>query len=156
VVVLAIGCGKSETDVYVDKAQKLVKELVVDSEVIDSTEAIMDVPLELSLASEERKIRKVPHRGLFRTYLIQCGKAKFGSIERSSANVMVVRKFLYDICIEQGLLPRHIMDHLDISVEMVFIPTDNELTQLAIPHTREALKRKRIAGKLRASPPRGA
>lgn len=75
------------------------------------------------------------HRGVFRNYLVRCGQAKFGTPLRNEANRLVIRKFLYDLCVDRGLLARHIGDHLDIATEMVFIPSRAQLTAAAIRHT---------------------
>jgi hypothetical protein len=77
----------------------------------------------------------VRHKGQFRNYLVQQGKAKFGCPVRNEANRLVVRKHLYDVCSDHGLIARHINDHLDVATELVFIPSQDQLIALAIPHT---------------------
>ncbi len=86
----------------------------------------------------EQTVRRKPvrrHGGVFRNYLVQEGKAKFGTPTRSSANTLVVRKYLYDKCREHGVLARHINENLDFAVEMVFVPSENELIAAAVRHT---------------------
>ncbi len=77
---------------------------------------------------------KIPRRkrGSFRNFLVMQGKAKFGTPKLTEANRMCVRKYLYDICKEHHVLPRHIVDNLDFAVEMVMIPSEPELKALAL------------------------
>jgi hypothetical protein len=75
------------------------------------------------------------HKGRFRSYLVRSAQAKFGCPLRNEANRLVVRKYIYDLCTERGLLARHIVDHLDIATELVFIPSRAQLTAAAIRHT---------------------
>jgi hypothetical protein len=81
------------------------------------------------------EFKKVRHHGLFKNYLVSCGRAKFGSPIRNNANLLVVRKFLYDVCKEHGVLPRHIQANLDFAVELVFMPSKDELLARAVRHT---------------------
>jgi len=86
----------------------------------------------------------VRHKGYFRHYLVQSGQAKFGCPVRSEANRLVVRKYLYEVCVERGLIARHINDHVDIATELVFIPSREQLTALAIPHTGLSVIRHKV------------
>ncbi len=92
--------------------------------------------------------RRVRHRGLFRSYLIQVGKAKFGTPTRTAANTMCVRKFLYDECVSHGVLARHIVDNLDFAVEAVYVPSRSELLAKAVRHTKLAEIRSAVGKKL--------
>jgi len=71
----------------------------------------------------------------FRAYLVKTGKAKFGLLKRTQANYMCVRKFLYDQCVQHGVLARHINDNLDFATELVFVPMKSDLQRLAIKKT---------------------
>jgi len=71
----------------------------------------------------------------FRAYLVKTGKAKFGLLKRNQANYMCVRKFLYDLCVQHGVLARHINDNLDFATELVFVPMKSDLQRLAIKKT---------------------
>lgn len=91
--------------------------------------------------------RKVPKRkrGSFRAYLVRIGKAKFGNIKNTSANRMCVRKFLYDACVDHGVLARHIVENIDIATELVFVPTDTELKLRAVSQTNAVRRQLRLA-----------
>jgi siderophore synthetase component len=86
-------------------------------------------------------------------YLVQMGKAKFATPQRTEANKLVVRKYLYDLCRERGLLARHINDHLDIATNLVFVPSRDELTGLAIPFTERSKIRDRVRKELNGQGP---
>ncbi len=103
----------------------------------------LDQDLELSIAGVEGK-RTVKHRGVFRNFLVRSGHAKFGCPTRNEANRLVVRKYLHDLCVEQGLLARHIADHLDIATELVFVPSRQHLTAAAIRHTELSRLRREV------------
>jgi hypothetical protein len=94
----------------------------------------------------EADVKKVArkHKGSFRTYLVQMGKAKFGTPTQTEANRLVVRKYLYDLCRERGLVARHIVDHLDMATALVFVPSREELVSLAITQTALSRDRGRI------------
>lgn len=77
----------------------------------------------------------VRKKAAFRNYLVMAGKAKFGCPVRNESNRLVVRKHLHDLCVDRGLIARHIIDHLDIATELVFIPSREQLIALALPHT---------------------
>lgn len=94
------------------------------------------------------------HRGSFRNYLVRCGQAKFGCPTRTEANRLVVRKYLYDTCVEAGLVARHIVDHLDIATELVFVPSKQQLVAAAIRHTATTISREREMADLRGQSPR--
>lgn len=80
--------------------------------------------------------RRVRAKAPFRAYLVKIGKAKFGRLRNSEANRLCVRKYLFDACVEHGVMARHIMDNVDFATEMVFIPSASELARLAIKHTQ--------------------
>ncbi len=79
--------------------------------------------------------RAVRKKAQFRNYLVQQGQAKFGCPQRNEANRLVVRKYLHDVCVDRGLIARHINDHLDIATELVFVPSRNQLLALALSQT---------------------
>jgi hypothetical protein len=126
---------KTTRELYIEKATKSFNEV----ELIDSALEIDDVAENISLS--DKKIRVVKKRGLFRSYLVQVGKAKFGSPHRNAANILCVRKFLYDECEGHGLMKRHIAANLDFAVEMIFVPSRSELEALAVHHTRVSVHR---------------
>lgn len=95
----------------------------------DATEVVDIAPT----AESKRRVR---HRGLFRSYLVQQGKAKFGTPARTKANELVVRKYLYDECRACGLLPRHITMNLDFALEVIFMPSRDEILAKAVRHTQ--------------------
>jgi len=138
---VAFNCGRywwSKTtlrELYITRAAdaQISNELVTDDEAAELQEL-----LEVSLTSEfpeavKKRIRK--HRGSYRNYLVQVGQAKFGCPSRNEANRLCVRKHLFDTCVADGLLARHINDHIDIATELVFIPSRSHLTAAAIRHT---------------------
>jgi hypothetical protein len=122
-------------------ADKVVKNVIdemnksSDDEIDDVTD-LVNVNVIDSVDNSVVAKRRVRSRAPFRAYLVKIGKAKFGSINHSNANVLCVRKYLYDACIAHGVLARHICDNVDIATELVFVPTVSELTKLAIRHTR--------------------
>jgi len=97
-------------------------------------EAVGAVDVLDSTTPKRRKLRK-RCKAPFRAYLVKVGKAKFGLLKRSEANYMCVRKFLFDECVQHGLVARHIVENLDFATEMVFVPMAYELSKLAIKHT---------------------
>jgi hypothetical protein len=76
-----------------------------------------------------------PHHGSFRKYLVREGKAKFGCPKVTEANRLTIRKFLYDLCRERGLIARHIADHLDVATALVLVPSRVEIQAAAILKT---------------------
>ncbi|UQZ09608.1 hypothetical protein [Freshwater macrophyte associated tombus-like virus 3] len=93
------------------------------------------------------------HTGLYRNYLIRMGKAKFGTPECNAANRMAIRKYLYDICREDSVRPRHINEHLDIAVAMVMVPTETEIVAAAIAHTASTQAKCSLMKGLRGATP---
>lgn len=84
------------------------------------------------------KLKRRPRtKAPFRSWLIKIAKAKFGTPKRTEGNRMCVRKFMYDHCVEHGVLARHIWENVDIATEMVFVPTKSELHCAAIKHVTE-------------------
>lgn len=112
----------------------------------------LDADLELSVDGPPAK-RVVRHRGVFRNFLVRSGQAKFGCPARNEANRLVVRKYLHDLCVEHGLLARHIADHVDIATELVFIPSRQQLTAAAIRHTELSKLRHGVMTDLRGQLP---
>jgi hypothetical protein len=105
----------------------------------------------LDIKKPEKESRR-PKHGYFGSYLVQQGKAKFGTPARSNANRMVVRKYLYDICTDAGLKARHIIDHLDIATELVFVPSRVEIVAMAVQHTKQTKSRVKTATELGRAP----
>jgi hypothetical protein len=92
----------------------------------------------LEEAPRDHKQVSKKHKGLFRNYLIRMGKAKFGCPRKNEANRLVIRKYLYDLCTERKLIARHINEHLDIAVAIVFIPSKDELVAEALSNTERS------------------
>jgi hypothetical protein len=90
-----------------------------------------------------RKVKR-KHRGSFRAYLVRIGKAHFGNLTNTQANRLCVRKFLYDACVDHGVLARHIIQHVDIATELVFVPTDDELRNCAVHRTNTVKRQLRL------------
>jgi hypothetical protein len=120
------------------RTERLVTTLIAEHQLKAAT-TDTEVSVDDSTIGDNRKV--VKKRGLFRNYLVQEGKAKFGCPKRTEANRLVIRKYLYDRCVDHGVLPRHIAMNLDFAVETVFVPTDDDIVARAVPHTYVA-KRK--------------
>jgi hypothetical protein len=129
---------------YVARAGDIQNEFEVN---IMATEG--DEPTEVENLVDT-KTKSVPrkHAGSFRHYLVNQGQAKFGCPARNEANRLVVRKHLYDVCLDAGLIARHINDHLDIATELVFVPSRKQLTALAIAHTDLTITRRMVSNDL--------
>lgn len=124
-----------------DTIEQSCDEVVVDANTNDAGEVIPVVKL------------RVRHRGSFQSHLVSIGKAKFGCPSHSAANVLCVRKYLHDYCVEHHVLPRHIATLLASAVEAVFVPWDGELVAMAIRTTAEAKRRRKLQELLGESPP---
>jgi len=110
-----------------------VNDVIVD-EVDDVTTIVSANAIDSSDNSGGVK-RRVRSKAPFRAYLVKIGKAKFGLLRRTDANILCVRKYLYDNCILHGVLARHINDNVDFATELVFVPMRDELCKLALKHT---------------------
>lgn len=91
---------------------------------------------------------KPRRKASFRTFLVLTAKGKFGTPRRNEANRQAVRKFVYDLCKEHGLKPRHILEHVDIATALVFVHSDEELEAMAVSHTEQTLSQERSANEL--------
>jgi len=137
-VALGVGCawvkywwnGNAKARI-VAIAEKQLRALV-DEDVVEIDEVLTDV------GTHDKPKRKIRKRGLFRNHLIQIGKAKFGCPTRTGANLLCVRKYLYDACVEHGLITRHIAMNLDFAVEAVFVPSTSDILARAVSHTKKA------------------
>jgi len=119
----------------------------IESSNIDVVDDVADIVSNNAIDSVDtvgKVKRRVRCKAPFRAYLVKIGKAKFGRLKRNEANRMCVRKYLYDNCIEHGVLARHIMDNVDIATEMVFIPSASELKRLAVKKTQYNLDCKMV------------
>lgn len=123
---------KQLKDRYIERAAQVQNLHETITQSVDS-ELVTEVEEAVRDGDKERAVR---HKGYFRHYLVQQGQAKFGCPVRNEANRLVVRKFLYETCVERGLIARHINEHVDIATELVFIPSREQLTALAISHTQ--------------------
>lgn len=138
--------GPSAAQMYILEAERQINDMEMND----------DMGAELTdddyFVDAKAEFKKVKHHGLFRNYLVSCGRAKFGSPSRTNANLLVVRKFLYDCCKEHGVLPRHIQTNLDFAVEMIFMPSREELLARAVRHTKVYQERTRIRDELGGIP----
>lgn len=116
-------------DSYISRAESALRE-------VDSAPLIEDNEIFEDCLDETKKRKYIRHNGLFKSYLVQQAKAKFGTPSRTSANVMCVRKYLYDECLRHGVVARHIAQNLDFAVEATFMPTDAELMAMAVRKTK--------------------
>lgn len=119
----------SIVDRYVARAEDLLKE-------VDGTSLVEEEDVFEDCVDSGKKRTYVRHKALFKSYLVQQAKAKFGTPTRSAANMMCVRKYLYDECVKHGVVSRHIAQNLDFAVEATFMPTDAELLALAVRRTK--------------------
>jgi hypothetical protein len=135
---------------YIRKAEEVLEEHDDIEHLSLSVEDVASEAPHVSYLDGDVRVvkKKQPHHGIFRTWLVQKGKVKFGAPQRTTANVMVVRKYLVDLCEEAGLLPRHILDHVDIATHLVFEPTESELVALAIRRTEQSKNRHIVRGQL--------
>lgn len=119
---------RSLKDAYVEMATASQIAYELDASELD----FEDVEFE---GNDDKRRISSKHHGSYRVHLVQRGKAKFGTPTRCEANRLVVRKFLYDTCREDGLVARHINEHIDIATALVFVPSRRELEAAAINHT---------------------
>ncbi len=138
---------ESATEKYIRKAEAVVTLAAITEDLELELEDVLEEELEPAPVPGVKRAKRVKH-GLFRSYLVQQGKAKFGTPKRSTANVLVVRKYLADVCFEAGLLTRHTLQHLDIATALVFVPSKAELTALAIAHTVVSRERSLVRDEL--------
>lgn len=131
---------KSDAVKYIELAQE---HCLLDEKISVTSDTLMieDCIESVDIVVTENPRKRVKHHGLFRNFLVVSGRAKFGCPVRSGANLLVVRKFLYDVCTEHGVLARHIAQNLDFAVELVFVPTSADLLARAVRHTKVAKKR---------------
>lgn len=149
--------GRDYVDQYRKKAETQVLQIVdeydngINFEIDDVTDVVNSNVID-AVEIKTKVKRKVRQRAPFRAYLVRIGKAKFGVLSDTPANRMCVRKYLYDACIEHGVLARHIADSLDIAVSLVFVRTDSELINAAAASCNYVRKQSWIASLLGAGP----
>jgi hypothetical protein len=102
-------------------------DLTLDEVTVEVDDGVLD-----TIDVGSKKKRRPRARAPFRSWLVKVGKAKFGTPRKTEGNRMCVRKYLYDHCVEHGVLARHVWENVDIATEMVFVPTDMELQCAAI------------------------
>lgn len=59
-----------------------------------------------------------------------------------------ISMFLYDECVSHGLKARHICQNLDFALEMIFVPTDDELVALSVRFTENTKRMTEIKSQL--------
>jgi len=125
--------------------QKIVDELDNGAEYeIDDVTAVV-APNTMDAVDIKTSVkRRVKAKAPFRSWLVKVGKAKFGLPSRTEANRMCVRKYLYDQCIDHGVLARHIWENVDFATEIVFLPTSTEMVTAALQHSKIVKNNKRM------------
>lgn len=148
--------GRDIADKYRAKAEVQVLQVVdeyengINFEIDDVTDVVSSNVVD-SVEIKTKVKRRVRQRAPFRAYLVRIGKAKFGVLADTPANRMCVRKYLYDACIDHGVLARHIADCLDIAVSLVFVRTDSELINAAAASCNYVKKQSWVASLLGCS-----
>jgi hypothetical protein len=149
--------GADLVDHYKQKANKQVVDIVnefdngVNFEVDDVTDVVSSNVID-SVDIKLKPKRRVKAKAPFRAYLVRIGKAKFGLLKDTPANRMCVRKYLYDACVEHGVLARHIADNVDIATKMVFVCFESELVNAAVTQCNYVKKQSWIASLLGSNP----
>jgi len=97
----------------------------------------------LASDEEEGKVFFDPtmKKSRFQAKIVAIAKVEFGLLPRTTANRLMVRKFMRDYMREKLMRPTHIIQHLDVSVACFFIPSDQDITAHQFGATREALNR---------------
>lgn len=145
--------GKDLVDAYRAKAENQVLQVVdefengINFEIDDVTDVVSSNVID-AVEIKTKVKRRVRSKAPFRAYLVRIGKAKFGVLSDTPANRMCVRKYLYDACIEHGVLARHIADSLDMAVGLVFVRTDAELINVAAASCNYVKKQSWVASLL--------
>lgn len=130
----------SDTNVEVEQTMQCIMS-TTPVEINDVTEVVVASAIDSvdnKVTNIRRKVRNY-QKAPFRGYLVRIGKAKFGLLQRNEANRMCVRKYLYDACIEHGVLARHIVENVDFASELVFVPTKDDLTRFAISKSKTVI-----------------
>jgi len=86
-------------------------------------------------------IRTIRKRARYLQAVVQAAKNKFGTPERTGANLLVVRKFLFDQMTAHKLRPTAIHEHIASCVELVFILSDAEYAASRLRDDRESRRR---------------
>jgi hypothetical protein len=87
------------------------------------------------VTSDPEIVRRL-HRGRFLAALVRHAKTEFGTPLPIESNRLAVRRFVRELMVERGLRPTHQLLYLDLVVEWVFIPSDQEIVAL---RTRESV-----------------
>jgi hypothetical protein len=90
-----------------------------------------------------RRIAQRMHRTLAYK-LAEATKLRFGCPDRDGANLKAVRKHIFDQIQELGLNNSDAARAIDRAVELVFVPTDEEIFAAGIPRCMEANRRLRL------------
>lgn len=116
-------------------------------EIGDYTEPIQGPVLE----GQKREVRVIDYeRGTFIGAVVRAAKVKFGVPEDILANRMCVRKFVSDMMEDRGMRPTHISEHIDMVVELVFLPNARELESARMRHSVAFMERR---AKYKYTPP---
>jgi hypothetical protein len=114
---------------YIETSRDDVDDIGLYESIVTNADDVLDKDRGEITRKKTRK-NKV-HHGHFRNYLVGQARAKFGQMDDNKANRLVVRNFVYNLCVENRLTTRHMNDHIDIATSLVFVPTDEYLTSLA-------------------------
>jgi len=80
-----------------------------------------------------RPVADEPRRITFgkrKTFIAACvleAKVQFGLPTDCEANRLMIRKFVRDMMVERGMRPTHIAGFLDLVVELVFVPSEDQI-----------------------------
>jgi hypothetical protein len=97
-----------------------------------------------------------PARARFVSSLILEGRSRFGFLKRSEPNRMMLRKYLYGVCLDHQVRPTHIALLLDLAVEAYFIPTDVDVAIAEVRYARAAKQQNKALADVEGSTIRGA
>lgn len=82
-------------------------------------------------------------------------KAKFGLQERSEANRVVVRRFIYSEMVSHGMRPTHIAKIIDLATLLTFVPTDTDVRVAQMSMCKDWCDRDSFVKRPSASGPAG-
>lgn len=85
---------------------------------------------------ETVKAVRAEDAGKFVGACVMSAKVVFGTPTDDRANRLVIRKFLRDLMEEHGMRPTHIMKYLDMTTELVFVPSASELHAARLRNSR--------------------
>lgn len=106
-------------------------------EVIDAAESEEDFD-----DDEVKKLVKIPgaegktaRRTRYLPIVIRSLKAELGLLKDNAANRMVLRKKIYNHATEYGLRPTHIQSIMEIAIQAILLPSDNDILAAQLRNT---------------------